>query len=609
MTATIRIAETGPALRCRVRHHLPRRTRLSLKGAWPKELEEIRARLATAGFDLAGADPRTRGLLVHHPPLDAATVALCLSNAIVGHALPDLPTQPREAPKPPRDERIRGRREMAATEAASQDRLIGPLSTLTPDGALTHLDVTAGGLTPAQVLAARATAGPNLIPRPEGRSTGAIIAAQASNLPTALLAGSAVLSLATGGVFDAVVTLAVIGINVGIGFTTERLIRRLSKPVEHPASVLRESRAALIAASEVVPGDILVLAPGMVVSADARLIAAGDLTLDESALTGESLPVEKTAAALAAPPEAVAERHNIVHSGTVVTGGDGLAVVFRTGAQTEAARTHTLIGQARAPRPLIEEKLEGLSRNLALACIGASTALFIASRLRGEPFIVAAKSAIALAVSAIPEGLPAVATTTLALGARAMERESAFVHTLPAIEAIGSVDTICLDKTGTLTRNEMVVVSAACTDGALDYSGSADGASKGMRALGEAMALCSEAKLEPRRGSATELALLDFATGVGIEVEQRRAELPLHTVRSRNHLRRFMATEHEGPPGNLIFVKGAPEDVLALCAEEMAGDLPRPLSVARRAEILALNEAYAARGLARPRCRARHRAA
>lgn len=592
-----------PVLRCLVRHHLPHRTRLDLIGTWPPSLIEAGGRLAAAGIILVEANSRTRTVLLHHPSLDGPTVAHCFCSALEGLPLPELP-QAEPPPAKPKKGRILARGTNEAPVEVEEDGLPEGLSILTPGEALERLKSKESGLEADEVDAARAVAGHNMVPQPAGRTAADILRSQVSNLPVALLVGSAVLSLATGGIVDAVVTLTVIGINTAIGFTTEnsteRLIRRLSRPVEHHANVLRGGRAERIAASEVVPGDILILAPGMVVAADARLIDARDLTLDESALTGESLPVEKTMAALVAPPKAVAERTNLVHAGTVVTGGDGLAVVFSTGLRTEAARTRILIGRARAPRPLIEEKLETLSGRLALACIGASSLLLVGSLLRGEPLVRAIKSAIALAVAAIPEGLPAVATTTLAIGARAMEKDNAFVRALPAIEAIGSVDTICLDKTGTLTRNEMAVVSAACAAGDFDFgprSGPPAAVSGDMLALGEAVALCSEAEPEPRRGSATELALLDFALAVGIDIAARREALPLRAMRSRNHARRFMVTEHAEPGGAVLFVKGAPEDVLALCRQEAADGGARPLTAERRSAILALNEAYAARGL------------
>ncbi|TCT07802.1 cation-translocating P-type ATPase [Aquabacter spiritensis] len=593
-----------PAPRCRVRHHLPGRTRLDLSGPWPPDgLGGVRERLAAAGIVLVRADPQVRSLLLTHPPREAATILSCVRRALAGEELDDPAPPPPAGPSPAaaRPRRILAH---AAPLPDAPDTDLDEMSLLAPDAVAGRLGVSASGLDAAQVTAARARAGANHLPQPVGRSGRAILLAQVSNLPVALLAGSCVLSLATGGVLDALVTLAVIGINTGIGFgtenATERLIRRLSRPVAHPASVVRAGIAASVPADDVVPGDILVLAPGMRVAADARLIEARDLTLDESTLTGESLPVEKTAAALALVPRAVAERHNLVHAGTIVTGGDGRAIVLRTGARTEAARTQLLIGRVRAPRPMIEEKLEALSGRLALGCLGASGLLLAGSLLRGEPLVAALRSAIALAVAAIPEGLPAVATTTLAIGAREMEKEKAFVRALPAIEAIGSIDTICLDKTGTLTRNEMAVVRAAGVGGAVDLEPGTpvpEAVRRDLAAFAEAVALCSEAELEPRAGSPTELALLDLAAASGLDIAVRRAALPVRALSSRNHARRFMATEHVGPSGPLVFVKGAPEDVLALCATEGGPEEARPLTDARRAEWLALNTDFAGRGL------------
>lgn len=611
MDQTLRSAIPSP-VRCRIRHHLPGRSRLHLAGAWPADWETIRRSLDDAGIVLIKADPLTGSVLLRHPAaLGAEGVAAALSCVLRGGPVPagGAPAAPAigsgaqvhaAAATGPR---IRARGGLAASTAVPPDPRLDAMFLMEATQVLAQLGAAATGLSTPEAARIRAAHGANAMPETQGRSAGAILRDQVSNLPVGLLVGSATLSLATGGVFDAAVTLAVIAVNAGIGFatenSTERLIRRLSRPVEHPATVLRDGAPALIPAREIVPGDIVLLAPGTVVAADARLIAANALSVDESALTGESLPVDKTAAPLPEAPGAVGERHNLVHAGTVVTGGDGRAVVVRTGAASEAARTRALIGDARPPRPATEEKLAALSTKLAIGCLGASGLLLAVSLARGEPLVAALRSAIALAVAAIPEGLPAVATTTLALGARAMEKDRALVRSLPAIEAIGAIDTICLDKTGTLTRNEMAVTQAVAggADFALDRDAAASPSSE-LLALCEAMALCSEAGLDPRQGTATELALLDFSAAMGCDVAALRAALPLNALRNRDHRRRYMVSEHSGAAdGPRLFVKGSPEEVLALCDRERIEGAERPLDPDRRAALLAQNEHLAGAGL------------
>ncbi|MFS8038646.1 cation-translocating P-type ATPase [Xanthobacter sp. AM11] len=595
-------------IRCLVRHRLPGRTRLAVAGPWPRHMAQVREALGAAGITLAAANRDTATLLLRHgPELDADVLAHGIGQMLAGGPMPPelqaaAPAPPPSVPLFPRNARIRA---TAAAAGPGPDAAFDALFPLTAEEVLARLGTTRQGLDAADVIRMRTRHGANLLPQPEGRSLKGILLEQVSTLPVALLLGSAVLSVATGGVFDAVVTVAVIAVNAGIGFatesSTERLIRRLSRPVEHAAPVLRAGMVEAVAARDVVMGDLLVLAPGTVVAADARLISASDLSLDESALTGESLPVEKTASPLPAAPGAVAERHNIVHSGTVVTGGDGLAVVVRTGISSEAARTRSLIGAARPPRSVTEEKLAELSTKLALGCIGASGLLLVTSLLRGEPAIAAVRSAIALAVAAIPEGLPAVATTTFALGARAMEKDHSLVRSLPAIEAIGAIDTVCLDKTGTLTRNEMAVVRVAAGERVLDFGGApetgAGAADAAILALAEAVALCSEAQPAPRVGSSTELALIDFAADLGLDVAALREAQPLRAMRNRNHARRYMASEHAGPAGAGLYVKGSPEEVLELCTHELRGGIAVPLDAERRQAIGARNGEFAAGAL------------
>ncbi|MDD3799573.1 MAG: cation-transporting P-type ATPase, partial [Novosphingobium sp.] len=380
----------------------------------------------------------------------------------------------------------------------------------------------------------------------------------------------------------------------------ERLIRRLSRPVEHEAGVWRGGSTIVVSARELVPGDVIGLVPGNFVPADARILESDNLSVDESSLTGESLPVHKLADALDYEPSSVAERANILHSGTVVTGGTGRAVVIGTGSRTEMARTRAMIGLARPPRPDIENELTRLGTQLSIGCLGASGLLFVIGLLRGEPLLSITKSAIALAVAAIPEGLPAVATSTLALGAREMERENAYVRALPAIEALGTVDTICLDKTGTLTENRMRVVSA-CVDGrTLDLSPGKEWTARDMaelQPLAEAVALCNEASLGESNGSATELALLHFAQLAGAEPDGLQNRCPIRAMRSRTHHRRWMATEHHDGGTPFLALKGAPDELLTMATHELAQGARQPLDDARRQRIMEANGQLAAKGL------------
>jgi Ca2+-transporting ATPase len=567
------------ASRIGVRHSLPGRTRLVLPD-WPPPgpLQRMKLALERRGCTLLSLSAPTRSVLLRHHRDQSAQDVAALVEAVLAGEIDSAPS------------------------ASAGDQVLDRAAVTDAAAVLTGLGVDASGLSRDEAARRLAACGPNATPAPQGRSQRDMLVGQFTSFPVALLLGSAVLSVATGGLVEAAVTVGVVLVNAGIGFSsenaTERLIRRLSRPVEHAASTLRDSTVLTLPAREIVPGDILVLVPGSVVPADARLLSSRDLTVDESSLTGESMPVEKTAEALAGVPRAVAERDNIVHGGTVVTGGDGRAVVLRTGRNTEMARTREMIGLARPPRPVIEDKLADLGSKLALACIGMSGLVFTIGLMRGEPLIAMTKSAIALAVSAIPEGLPAVATTTLSLGARAMERDKAFVRALPAVESIGTVDTICLDKTGTLTENRMAVAATRLPSSLFAHDATTDTDTPGLIALAEVVALCNEADLAARTGSSTELALLEFAARTGVDIPELRRSRPVTELRNRNHLRRFMASEHLlGAGRHAVCVKGAPDEVLAQSSTVLSGGEARPLDEALRSAIAAANASLAAEGL------------
>ncbi|MYZ47135.1 cation-translocating P-type ATPase [Propylenella binzhouense] len=580
-----------------VRHHIPGRTRLVVS-AWPEPggLRRLESALSAHHGRVASANPLTRTLLLRHGrDLNPAALAACVAAALS-----------EQSPEPSIADRECGPAGRHPISGAADPGPISPdaIARQSIPDALAGLGSTPRGISCEEARDRLAAFGPNAMPEPEGRSRGEMLLSQLTTVPVALLAGSAVLSLATGGIVDAAVTIGVVFVNAAIGFSsedaTERLIRRLSRPIEHEATVCRAGKTIRIRGRDVVPGDVVLLSPSSIVPADARVLEANDVALDEAVLTGESLPAEKTADAMETAPSGVADRRNIVHGGTVVTGGNARAVIFRTGTNTEMAWTRGLIGNATPPRPASEEALASLGVRLAAGCIAISGLVMGIGLIRGEPFVAMAKSAIALAVSAIPEGLPAVATTALALGARAMEREGAFVRALPAVEAIGTVDTICLDKTGTLTENRMAVA-------AIHLGGETRELAPGERwptaeqpdleALARAVTLCNEARLGRLSGTATELALLRFAADLGLDPDGLQDLAPIRAARSRDARRRWMATEHALNGAPYIALKGAPDELLALSGTELIQGGARPLTPERRESILEANGALARKGL------------
>jgi len=446
--------------------------------------------------------------------------------------------------------------------------------------------------------------GENRLAEPQPPPALAVLIDQFKSVPVALLGGSALLSLATGGVIDAALTLGVIALNAGIGASTQSwtasLIRRLARHTDPDAVVLRDGVEATVPSSRVAPGDCIVLKPGAAVPADGRLISAEALLIDESSLTGESFPTEKTAETLVAPNAALAARRTMVHRGGVVTNGAGVAVVTATGAATEIGRVRHLLESAQAPKPPMERTLDDLGVRLTIACLGASGLLAAMLLVRGAPLSAVAKSAVALAVSAIPEGLPALAASTKAMAARAMSREGAYVRNVNVLETAANIDVLCLDKTGTLTQNRMhaAVVQTLLKRHDVPEMGPAP---SGFRLLAKTAALCNDASLSdaegPSAGSGTELALLHLATAAGLDIETLRGANPRRRVLLRSEARLYMATEHATGDTTLVAVKGAPHQVLELCTSVRAGSSLRPLDETSRAEILAQNESMAREGL------------
>ena len=469
------------------------------------------------------------------------------------------------------------------------------------------------GLCEPKVLENTGKYGPNILPESVPRSRLDILIQQFKSLPVALLGVAAGVSLVTGGAVDAAVILGVIALNGVIGYVTEseaeKTIESFKNVVRPGALVIREGRQREMNLKEIVPGDVLVLRPGVYIAADSRLITANHLSIDESALTGESFPVLKSPDALRERGVPICDRANMVFMGTLVTGGQGLAVVVTTGRFTELGRLQLLVGEARAPETPMERQLRVVGNQLVFISSAVCGVVFVIGLFRGIGFIQMFKTAIALAVAAVPEGLPAVATTTLALGIRNMKKRHVLIRSLKAVETLGSVQTICFDKTGTVTRNKMTV-QRIWTDGkrveVLEDRLSAPDCDadpvlcEEFRTLLRVCVLCNESVLTEEReafsfhGSSTENALMKAAVIAGVEVVQLRKHYRLLEINHRSEDRHFMATLHEDPHGaKFLFLKGSPLEVLSMCGWYMKEGENLPLDEEVRLTVEMENERMA----------------
>ncbi|HWR87974.1 MAG TPA: HAD-IC family P-type ATPase, partial [Acidiferrobacterales bacterium] len=498
-----------------------------------------------------------------------------------------------------------------------QAQEVQPWHRLEADEVLAALGGNRTGLTPTQVQERLKRYGSNLLPKATPRSEFGMFLGQFRSLPVALLGASAVVSVLTGGVADALVIVGVVMINATLGYVTEsqaeKTIRSLTGPMQLFALTIRAGVLQTMPAAELVAGDLLVLSPGNTIAADARLIEARRLTVDESSLTGESLPAAKHAARLAGTDVPLADRDNMVYRGTLVTGGQGLAVVVATGAASEIGRIQQLAGEAQAPETPMERQLRALGNQVVWIAIGVCGGVFVVGLVRGYGALQMLKTAVSLAVAAVPEGLPTVATTTLALGLRNMRRQKVLIRHLEAVETLGAVQTICLDKTGTLTLNRMSVTTLYSDATRLTVAGGRVlhdsreldvGAHPGLQRLIEIAVLCNETEINGHagahvlNGSATENALVHMALSAGLDVLELRARHARVRIdyRAENHL--YMSTLHElAPNKRLLAIKGSPGEVLALCGFILHGGATEALSDERRQSILDENERMAGEAL------------
>ncbi len=453
---------------------------------------------------------------------------------------------------------------------------------------LRRFETAADGLSAQEAAARLERHGPNRLPEGRRRTTLQRIAAQFNNLLIQVLLVAAVLSLLMDHAIDAAVILAVVVLNTVVSFVqegrAERALESIRAMIDPHASVLRDGHRLTVAAEEVTPGDVVLIEAGDRVPADLRLIRASNLKIQEAVLTGESVPVDKQTGAVEAEAP-LGDRVCMAYSGTFVAAGQGAGVAVATGAEAELGRISTMMREVETLETPLTRQMRHFARQLTIIILGiAAIAFAFAMLLRGYVLDEAFMLVVGLAVAAIPEGLPAIMTITLAIGVQRMAGRNAIIRRLPAVETLGSVSIICSDKTGTLTRNEMTVTAIVTADGEIDIPGVGYAPDETAELTGAATELamacllCNDAELRQADGAwlvdgdPMEGALLTLAMKAGLDPAAERRNAPrMHEI-PFDSAHRFMATLHDG----VAYVKGAPERILDMCARERRGgeDVP-----------------------------------
>ncbi|MEA2001051.1 MAG: cation-translocating P-type ATPase [Actinomycetota bacterium] len=503
----------------------------------------------------------------------------------------------------------------AATPIASTGP---PFHTRDADDVLADLDVSvAAGLTGAEAEHRLAEVGPNELVEHGATSPWRIFFSQFTEVMVIVLVVAAAIALAIGDTNDAIVILVIVVLNAALGFVqeyrAERAIQALKMLAVPSVRVRRDDGKIVdVPAGEIVPGDIVLLEAGSAVPADGRLIEVTSLQVAEAALTGEAYPSEKAVAPLSDENLNLGDRHNMVYMGTSVTHGKGAAVVVATGMATELGHIAELLQSIGRTVTPLQRRMAQLGKGLAIAAVGIVSVVFVLGLLRGEDLRVMFLTAISLAVAAVPEGLPAVVTIALSLGAQRMLKREVLIRKLPAVETLGSVTVICSDKTGTITQNRMVAAEIAADQGVLELADVEVAESDLLTATRLALTgavLCNDAVLssdgsEAHVGDPTEVALAVAAMHAGIVKDDAEREWPRVAEAPFTSERKRMTTIHEVPErlragigGRWVAItKGAPDGLIELADTIWFSDGPVELTEGLRSSTIQTNEHLANAG-------------
>jgi Ca2+-transporting ATPase len=458
------------------------------------------------------------------------------------------------------------------------------------DAVLSGFGSSEQGLSPAEAEKRLAEYGPNALPEKKGAGPFMIFLSQFGSPLNWVLLGAALLSLLMKEFSDGAVIVFIVFLNAAIGFyqeyKAEQSVRALRKMVVSAARVVRGGTEQQVKAADLVPGDIILLASGDKVPADARLVWGHSLRVDEAMLTGESVAASKDPAVLSDEKAQIGDRKNMLYMATAVVSGRARAVVTGTGSATEIGSIASLMQGTESAKTPLQEKFEQFSKILGFGLLGVAAVILTLGVSRGEPLKEMLMTVIAVIVASIPEGLPIVVTIAMAIGVTRMSKRGAIIRKLPAVETLGSTTVICSDKTGTLTRNEMTV--KAVYDGEELYQVSGAGYSpEGEIFCGQADCpearrlklekvlraglLCNESSLHRRDGAwtvsgdPTEAALIVSAAKGGLKADEEKKSRPQTGILPFESEYGYMATLHRDGDASLLLVKGAPEFVAEMC--------------------------------------------